>query len=266
MRLPTRSHAFFAVTMLGIGVIGIATGHFTPTWSGVPKAIPLRGALAYLCAAISLVAGAGLLWPRTALAASRLLVGWLGLWLVVVRLPHLALEPRVLDSWWGTGDTAVMLAAAWVLRAWGAGERGDMAESNSRFRVATVLYGLAMIPFGVAHLINLGDTASLVPPWLPWHVGWATATGCAFLAAGLAILTGVAARLAATLSAWQMAAFTLLVWVPVVIAGPNAFQWNEFVDSWTLTAGAWVVAESYRGAPWLALVRLRPRTLPSMAR
>jgi len=257
MRIASVGHALFAATMIALGILGLIKGDFGVIWQPVPEGVPAREVLIYLCAFISLASGIGLLWQRTAAVAARALAGYLLLWFVLLRVPGIFLASDV-DSWWSSGQIAVMLAAAWVLYVWFATDwdkrRLRFATGDKGLRIARVLYGLALIPFGVAHFVYLQHTAELVPGWLPWHVGWAYFTGCAYIAAGVAVIVGVFARLAATLSAFQTGMFLLLVWVPIVAAGSrDAFQWSETLATAALTAGAWVVAESYRGTPWLAV-------------
>jgi uncharacterized membrane protein len=236
------AHVFFAVTMAGLGLLGLIQGHFTPTWEGVPTGFPARDALVYLSAGISLLTGLGLLWRRTALLAARVLLGAFLLWLIAFRLPRVFRSPTDSGAWWAVGDTAAMTAAAWIL------------TRDQGLRIARVLFGLGLIPIGLAHFTFLDRTVSLVPAWLPWHTAWAYFTGAAFIAAGLGVLTGVYARLAATLSALEMGLFILLVWVPIDVMGrPSASDWSETVGSWVLMAAAWVVADSYRGTRWLAV-------------
>lgn len=247
-------HAVFAATMIALGILGLAKGDFASIWLPVPNGVPARMALMYLCALVPLLCGIGLFRQRAAAVASRMLLTYLLAWLLLLRLPHIFFSPTI-DVIWASAEIAVLVAAAWVLYVWFAGERDrqhvGFATGEKGLRIATALYGVALIPFGVAHFIYLQHTAELVPGWLPCHVAWAYITGGALVAAGIALLFGVCARLAATLSAFEIGMFMLLVWVPVVAKGANAFQWHEFIVSWALTASAWVVADSYRGKPWL---------------
>jgi uncharacterized membrane protein len=260
MRIASKGQVFFAATLIALGIVGLVRGDFAPIWDSVPKGLPLRGALAYLCALICLACGAGLLLRRAAAGASRVLVLYLILWLLLIKGRFILLQPLVEVSYQSSGETAVILAGAWVLYAWFA---SDWDRKHLRFavgdngvRIARVLYGLALLAFGFSHFAYLDLTAPLVPSWLPGHVFWAYFTGASYLAAGLAVLIGFWARLASALSALQIAGITFLVWVPLMVAGNTSSQhWVEFVVSWTLTAAAWVVTDSYRGMPWLAVNR-----------
>ncbi len=244
--------------MMGLGILGLTgRGDFPPVWQPVPEGLPAREVLASLTAFVSLASGVGLLWKRTAAPAARLLFTWFLLWLLLLRVPAM-FHAFGVGSWWAASQTAVMVGSTWVLYSWSANDwdrrRLDFVVGEKGVRIARVLFGLGLIPFGLAHFLYVGATAPLVPGWLPVHVFWAYFTGATFIAAGVAVLIGVHARLAAALTALQIGMFTLLVWIPVVVAGrPSAFQWNEFIVSVVLTAAAWVVADSWRGTRWLAV-------------
>ena len=260
MRITSVGHAVFAATMIALGILGLIKGGFAPIWQSVPEGLPAREALAYLCAFISLASGMGLLWRRAAAPAARVLFIYLLLWLLLFKGRFIVLAPAEEVSYQSCGETAVIVAGAWVLYAWFAADRDKrwlaFAIGDKGVRMARVLYALALIAFGLSHFAYVNMTAPLVPAWLPAHVFWAYFTGGTFLAAAAAVLVGVWARLAAALSALQVGLFTLLVWGPILAAGHvSAEHWGEFVVSWTITAGGWVVADSYRALPWLAVNR-----------
>lgn len=89
MGLVSVGHLVFAATMVALGILGLIQGNFTPTWTGVPRGFPARQALAYLCALISLATGIGLLWRRTAVIASRVLLVYFLAWLILFRVSYI---------------------------------------------------------------------------------------------------------------------------------------------------------------------------------
>jgi uncharacterized membrane protein YphA (DoxX/SURF4 family) len=74
---------------------------------------------------------------------------------------------------------------------------------------------------------------------------WGYATGIFHIAGGLALVTGIQARLAAILLTIMYSSFTPLVHVPLVVADSSShFNWSENALNLILTGIAWVVADS----------------------
>lgn len=255
MRIANGGHFVFSFTMIGLGIVGLLYGDFVPVWNPVPASIPGYRVFVYLGPLISLASGIGLLVPRVAAIATRLLLTTFLLWLLLFRLPNFLLTSPF-EACWSVFPLAVMLAATWVLYVWFAAgwdrQHLSFVSGNNGLRIAHALYGFSLIFFGSAHFIDVKDTLSLIPNWLPGHAFWAYFTGCTFIAAGVAVLAGRCARLAAFLSAFQIGSFLLLVWIPIVAAGSKVpFQWSETILNAALLAAAWIVADSYRNMPWL---------------
>ncbi len=254
MRTTIVSPIAFAAFLVALGVASLVMGDFAAIWQPVPKGTPARAFLVYLSALVAFGSGLGLLFRQSAAVAARALLLTLLLWVLAFRVPAIVRAPVTQDPWSGIGETFVLAAAAWVLFAGVASEWDrrhlGFATGASGVRIARVLFGLALIPFGIAHFAYINETAGLVPTWLPQHLPIAYLTGAAFIAAGAAVLTGVRAQLAAVLVTVEMGLFTLLVWLPILAAGSrNQFHWSESVLSCALTISGWVVADSYRHTP-----------------
>jgi uncharacterized membrane protein len=256
MGWKTASRISFALTIAAIGIISLVGGSLAPILAGVPKSLPDRQLVAYVCDFLLLACGAGLLVRRTAAPAAVVLLVYLIIWTLLFKVPFIVRQPLVEVSYQTCGENAVLIAAAWVLYLWSIQDakawRVNFLSGGVGLRIAHVLYGVALIAFGFSHFVYLNLTAPLVPAWLPAHVSWAYLTGEIYILTGVAIVIGSAAGLSAAISALQIALITLLVWGPEMLGGHISTEnWQETIVSWALTAAAWVIATSYECHPWL---------------
>lgn len=222
----------FATGMIGLGVLVLVFGDFAQVWHSAPKWMPARHVLAYASAVLMLVCGIGLLSRRTERLATRVLLYFWAFAVLLIEVPVVVEHPLNEGAWQGLAHLTMLLTAAWLL----------FTTNQRAVRVARLLFGLSLIPIGLAHFVYLELTAPLVPGWLPYHTFWAYFTGAAQLAAAAGVLLGIYARLAAALEAVLLAAFTFLVWPPLLLTAPKPGLWSEFTISWAMTAAAWVVA------------------------
>ena len=240
---------FFSLGLIGLGVLSLVYGDFALQWQPVPAWVPAREYLAYASGAIMIAGGAGLLSRRTAVLSSGVLLGYLLVWLLLLKLPHVVMAPLVEVNWLGFGEISVIVAAGLVLFA---ADRGQGESSNLKFatgesgmRIARFLFGFALIPIGLSHFVYAPQTIGFVPTWLPFRPAWAYLGGAGHIAAGLGVIFGVVPRLAAMLEAAMIGVFTVLVWVPLVVKTPTSqLNWTGLLVSWTIAAAAWVVAGS----------------------
>jgi uncharacterized membrane protein YphA (DoxX/SURF4 family) len=144
----------------------------------------------------------------------------------------------------GAAEQLAIAAAGLIVYA--ASARIDAALAARLARLGRLLFGVCALLFGGSHFIYMNLTVPLVPGWLPPSPEfWAYATGIGHIAAGVAIVTGVRARLAAILLTAMYASFTPLVHLPMLVAHPSShFIWSENALNIALAGAAWVVADS----------------------
>ena len=108
-----------------------------------------------------------------------------------------------------------------------------------------LFYAAPLAAFGTEHFTITKIIASLVPAWIPWHLFWAYFVGSCFIAATLSIVTGVQARLAASLLALNFFLFVVLMDAPGWVRHPqNRFALTFALRELSFSGGPLALAAS----------------------
>jgi uncharacterized membrane protein YphA (DoxX/SURF4 family) len=244
-RVAVRAYGLAAIAF---GLVGLKWGDFAAVWQPVPPTLPGRTALAYLVAIVFLLAGLSMQPRRSAALGALTLIILYTLGVILLHVPAAIAHPSVFVMWSGMAEQLALVGGGMVAYAMcgtGTGARTGRLEFCGR-----LIFGVCLIVFALAHLIYLKSTADFVPAWLPPNqMFWAYFTAAGHFLAGVAILSGFAARLAARLVMGMFVVFGVLVHAPSLFNDPhNHFNWAANAMNFALIAAAWVVAAALNTA------------------
>src|SRR5215469_1825953 len=116
MRISLGRHVF-GLAAIAFGVITLVWHDFNG-WQQIRALgnVPHREILVYLAAAVELLGGAAILWPRTA-RAGAIALGALYLVFALLWVPRIAVEPQVYDRWGNFFEQFSLVSGALIVYA-----------------------------------------------------------------------------------------------------------------------------------------------------
>jgi uncharacterized membrane protein YphA (DoxX/SURF4 family) len=234
----------YGLAAIGFGICALASNDLN-SWQQEIKAlgdVPHREILSYIVAAVEILGGIAVQWPRTARTGAAAL-GAIYFAFALLGVPFIIKHPLVYNNYGNFFEQFSFVSGAVILYAYS----GPITPARTA-RLAQIGYysfGICVLSFGLEQLFYLSATASLVPKWIPpGQMFWAIATTAAFALAAIALLTGLMARLASRLTTAMLLGFGLLVWLPALFADPRSLgNWSESVETLGIAGSAWIVAD-----------------------
>ena len=240
-KITTLGRIFIAIALVVFGVQHSMYGAFVAGL--VPAWMPGRLFWAYFVGAAFFAAAAGILYQRLARPAATLLGVMFFLFVVLLHIPRIAAHPSDGNEWTSGFVALAMCGGAWVLA-----RNSPLAgrETSAPFlKLGRYFFAVAFVAFGIQHFVYARFAAGLGPPWFLGRPLWAYLTGAVFVAAGITILLGKMARLAATLLGTLISLFFLLLYVPRITAQlHNPGPWTSGFEVLALCGSAMVLANT----------------------
>jgi len=155
---------------------------------------------------------------------------------------HLAIPREVIWSYC-VGGAVFAIGLAMILLS---GEWQRARGFDKLIMFGPLFYAAPLAAFGTEHFTQTAAIASIVPPWIPWHLFWAYFVGACFIAAALSMVTRIQARLSASLVALTFLLFVVLMDVPGWLQDPrDRFALTVALRELSFSGGALALAASF---------------------
>lgn len=242
MKTTLSGRIVFGASAVLFGVIALMW-HEAETWQTLRHIwnLPLGLVIGECLMALQIAGGIAMQYPRAARFASVVLcVVYLCFSLACV--PGIISAPKVYATYGSFFEQFSLLCGAMALYA---ATEANAGRAVAFGKLARLGLGACAISFTLGQIFYLRFTASLVPKWIPPNqMFWAILTTAAFGLAALAMLVNRQAQLAERLMTLMLALFGVLVWIPRLMAHPEAHgNWSEFGLTFLITGATWMVSE-----------------------
>src|SRR5580704_11190332 len=221
------------------GVAALASGLVTLAWhdyNGWHQPRYLLDA----AAAAQIFGGAAIQFRRTTKPGAAVL-GAVFLVFALQCVPGIVAAPQIYNSWGNFFEQFSLVTGAAILYA-----RFSSASSPETLqRIGRICLGVCVASFALEQAFYLRATASLVPKWIPpGQMFWAVTTTVLFGLAAVALLANRMALPAARLLTVMVVSFGLLIWIPLVVAGPHDHtNWSENAETFAIAGATWILAD-----------------------
>jgi hypothetical protein len=242
MKTASFGRMVFGASAVLFGVIALMW-HDSDTWQTLSRiwSLPFGTIIGACLMIVQIAGGFGMQYPRTARFAS-IVLGIVYLLFSLACVPGIIAAPAVYVHYGSFFEQFSLLCGAIALYS---ASEANAARAVPFGRGARLGLGACAISFTLSQIFYLPVTADLVPKWIPPNqTFWAILTTIAFALAAISILINRQARLAIRLMTLMLALFGVLVWVPRLIAHPEAhLNWSEFGLTFLITGAVWMVAD-----------------------
>lgn len=252
----------FATAMAGFAAIQFITLSLPSEFMPLPANMPGKAVLAVLTGLI-LVLGAVLIVINRMSKLGALLIAILFFFFLIY--PHI---PKLLSNLYNPGEWVAFLetlcfsCGGFILAGQLPADSPVVIKWDNTINkislVSKYLFAIAILIFGIQHIMYEKFIVTLIPSWIPAPIVWSYIVKAAFILTAISIVIRIQSRLALTLLGTMFLLWVLILHGPRVMASPKVEpEWTSFFVAMAMSGICFLLSSTCK----VSLEKIEKKTL-----